>query len=266
MLPSGDAVVAKEPFPSVEDAVAPAARGDEPRGRDLVARATDPTLAGELAAAMDPATVAQLASWFGLPSFAAQEEAAAQAPPPARGEPLDPDLVARRAAHERAIAAVDPAILASLDARAARGASLTRLPPPLRLTVDDDVSVVDQTLIARAGAVAEPREVEIPEALRDDLRECTPQAVLRDLHRSVEEFALQFEVGALATALPPNAGGMVREAMATNWHPPATSSHALQARALLDELAGAKRAPWSRLGRAEPDAAIDPSSKEERPS
>ena len=201
---------------------------------------------------MDPATVLQLASWFGLPSFAAQQEDAAQAPPP-RDEQLDPDLVARRAAHERAIAAVDPAILASIDARRARGATLTRLPPPLRLTVDENVSIVDEAMIARAGAVAEPREVEIPEALRDDLRECTPQAVLRDLHRSVEEFAIQFEVGALTAALPPNAGGMVREAMATNWHPPAAASRMLEARGLLDELAGAKRAPWGPLGRTEPE-------------
>jgi hypothetical protein len=60
--------------------------------------------------------------------------------------------------------------------------------------VNPDVALLDQAMIDKQASIAEPREVEIPDELRDDLRNCTPQALLRDLHRPELFFDKTFEV------------------------------------------------------------------------
>lgn len=204
----------------------------EARARDLV---------------VDPATQAQLARWFGMPStdgaFAARgldvdgDDGDADATPLPDDETAAVDDAARAAA----LAAVEPALLARLW-RHADAAPLTlmgRLPAlPL---VARDLSRLDPARMVRSDAIAEPREVEIPQQLRDDLRECTPQALLRDLERPVFDFAIEFE-RSLAEETPPDAGGLVRAAMQVSaqatFPTPATRELAAQAAATRATRAG----------------------------
>ncbi len=195
----------------------------EKRARDLV---------------IDPAAQAQLARWFGMPSadgaFAARAldpdgDAEAELPDDDRAPVVDD---ATRAA---ALAAVEPALLDRLwrHADGARFTVMSRL-PELAL-VARDLSRLDPSRMVRSDAIAEPREVEIPQALRDDLRECTPQALLRDLERPIFDFALEFERG-LAEDVPPDASRLARAAMAVSaqatFPTPTTRELADQARAM----------------------------------
>src|SRR2546423_4836982 len=122
------------------------------------------------------ATRAELEKWFGLPSFS--ELAEQGAPPP----PDDPEMIAVRERREQALAAVDPALVARiLDRTEVRAETLLQLELTLDVRVDPDIALFDGSLAERAATIAEPREVEISEELRDDLKECVPQALLRDL-------------------------------------------------------------------------------------
>jgi hypothetical protein len=136
---------------------------------------------------IDAATRAELERWFGLPSF---EQAAEKAPPPEE----DPEIALVRERREKAIAAVDPAMLEWHRARIEVQDDLLQFKPSIEVRVNPDVALLDQTMIAKQASIADPREVEIPEELRDDLRTCTPQALLRDLHRPELFFDKTFEV------------------------------------------------------------------------
>ncbi|HWO22713.1 MAG TPA: hypothetical protein VNO30_28330 [Kofleriaceae bacterium] len=180
---------------------------------------------------LDAKTLADLERWFGLPSF--QEVAERGEPPPA----LDPEIEAVREQRAKAIAAVDPALVEAHRRRVESGESLLRFEAVLEVRVDPSVAQIDYAHIENKQAIAEPREVDIPEQLRDDLRECTPQAILRDLHRPELYFDKQFEVVDMAAEQRLDIVAAVAEAMRTSWKlPPLPPSLATEGRALIAEL------------------------------
>lgn len=179
---------------------------------------------------LDAATFAELERWFGLPSF--QEVAEKGEPPPA-----DPELEAARERRAKALAAIDPALVEAHRRRVESGDSLIRFQAAIDLRIDPSVLRIDLDHVERKQAIAEPREVEIPEALRDDLADCTPQAILRDLHRPELYFDKLFEVVDMAAEQRLDIVAAVDDAMRTSWKlPPFERSLAAEARELVAEL------------------------------
>ena len=199
-------------------------------------------LEGEL----DPATHAELQRWFGLPSYQELEDKGIV--------PEDPDVRAVRERREKAIAAVDPVMLEELRKRAApREDILQFFTKAVELRVDPSIARVDMAMIERRSAVAEPREVEISEQLRDDLQDCTPQALLRDLHRPEIDFDKTFEIVDMAADQRMDIVAEVAAAMATNWKlPPLTGSPFGEARQMMLEMRKEQRQPWAPLLSAQP--------------
>lgn len=159
--------------------------GDEPRARDLAAQ---PAPEGH-AHPLDPATMAKLASWFDLPSFdeVAEQQAAARSVSEERSA-TEKLLEAR----SNALANIDPAFMASLDGRRASGATLPQI--PLRETRwERRMIALDETRIPPAMDENDYPEVHIPAPLLKDLKACTPQAQLRDLHRPDKDFYIRLE-------------------------------------------------------------------------
>jgi hypothetical protein len=175
---------------------------------------------------LDTKTRADLERWFGLPSF--QELAEKGEPPPA-----DPELEATRERRAKAMAAVDPALLERHRQRVESGEGLIRFQAVIDVRVDPSLTQIDLDLIEQR-AVAEPREVEIPDQLREDLAECTPQAILRDLHRPETYFDKLFEIVDMAAEQRLDIVAAVDEAMRTSWKlPPLEGSPLIEARALM---------------------------------
>jgi hypothetical protein len=123
-------------------------------------------------------TRADLERWFGLPSFEQVAEQQQKVAPPE-----DPQLAEHRKRAAEALAAVDPALLEALLHRSLPAEELLRSRQIIELRIDPGMARFDQAMIDRQHLIAEPREVEIPQQLIDDLHESTPQALLRDLHR-----------------------------------------------------------------------------------
>jgi hypothetical protein len=189
---------------------------------------------------LDEATRADLERWFGLPSF----EQLAEQKPPERW--VDPDIAEQRKHAAEAIAAVDPALLDALFHRVRPAEELLRYKQTIDIRVDPGIARFDQAMIDRQHQIAEPREVEIPPQLSDDLHEATPQALLRDLHRPEFEFENRRElVDALAEArvdLP----AIVAEAM-TPRKVELLGSTFREGYELVAELRAERRRPWAEL-------------------
>jgi hypothetical protein len=101
-------------------------------------------------------------------------------------------------------------------------------------------------MLERQRSVAEPREIELPEELQDDLRECTPQALLRDLHRAELDFDKVFERVDMSAEQRFDIVAAVAQAMATRWTlPPLRRSPFYEARALILELRDDRHRPWT---------------------
>jgi len=196
---------------------------------------------------IDAATAAELEKWFGLPSF--QELAD-------RGTPIleeDPEVARVRERRDQAIAAVDPAMVEAHRKRTDRCDDLLQFHAVIELRIDPSVALLDLAMIERRHTIAEPREVEISEELKDDLRDCTPQAILRDLHRPELEFQKTFEVIDIAAAQRLDIVAAVADAMATNWKlPPLEGSSFREARELMADLKAERRRPWPELLAAKP--------------
>ena len=203
-----------------------------------------------LEAVVDAATRAELERWFGLPSFTELEEKGLA---PAVE---DPDMVKAREQREQAIAAVDPAFLDVLAGRAFREMIPVRRGVELRLK--ESVSLIDLAHVeSMAAAIADPRERELPEQIRDDLNECTPQALLRDLHRSEEEFSKLFDMVDMAAEQRFDIVAEVRDAMKTRWTlPPLDFAPVREARRTYAEL------KVLRSLSVRPDSDAEPSSGE----
>jgi hypothetical protein len=207
-------------------------RGADLRAGDLVGKT-----AAQLEEELDPATVAQLARWFGLPSFTELAE---------QREESQEELETRERL-EQLEAAVDPALVARLRARDHAGDELIRLTGEVTIHVETPIERLDASFVQRFGAIADPREVEIPYQLEDDLRECTPQALLRDLHRPEETFLAQLELDEEPPPPGPDAMREIREIMTTSFHftPPVPASERLVG--AFSEIRWLRAADWGDL-------------------
>ncbi|MBA3818557.1 MAG: hypothetical protein H0X17_06660 [Deltaproteobacteria bacterium] len=161
---------------------------------------------------IDAATRAELEKWFGLPSFDQVEEQRAREAPVE-----DPEIAAVRERRDRAIAAVDPGLLEAHRLRVEGCDTLIKFKSTIDVHVDPSVALLDLAMIDRQASIAEPREVEISDELREDLRDCTPQALLRDLHRPELDFDKVFEIVDYAAEQRLDAVAAVAEVMTTRW-------------------------------------------------
>jgi hypothetical protein len=196
---------------------------------------------------LDAASQADLERWFGLPSFEQLAETSQIAEPAVD----DPEMVAARERRDRALACVEPALLESLHRRAEP--EVIRFESTIELHVDPSIALVDLGMVDRAYVIAEPREVPIPEQLQDDLHDCTPQAILRDLHRPELDFEKTFEVVDYAAEQRMDIVAMVTEAMATSWKlPPLEGSPFREARGIFASFHAELRQSWAALLAAQP--------------
>ena len=190
---------------------------------------------------LDAATRADLERWFGLPSF----EQVAERPPEQLSEREQgaKEVLDRRA---KAAAAADPAFVAALLARADVDPATLLPRQQLDIDTEHDIAQCDYAMADQRASFAEPREVEIPQQLIDDLHECTPQALLRDLHRAELFFDKMFEIVDVTADQRLDIVAEVAHAMTTSWKLPAMSTlPSIEGRALLDELRRELRSPWS---------------------
>lgn len=191
---------------------------------------------------IDAATRAELERWFGLPSIAqVEEQAKANAPEE------DPDVVAVRERRQKAIEAVDPAMVEAHRRRMEAPDTLIRFRALIDVRVNPDFALLDHSMIDRGSSIADPREVEIPEQLRDDLRDCTPQALLRDLHRPEFEFDKTFEIVDHAAEGRIDVVAAVNEVMTTTYRISTAVSTSIfhEGREILRELRTDRLAPWT---------------------
>jgi hypothetical protein len=188
------------------------------------------------------ATRADLERWFSLPSFEQLADEGKQA-----ARPDDPATDAARTRHDAAVAAADPVFLAAHDRRTTPPDGLIRFKAVIEVGIDPEIALLDLSMIERPLANAEPREVEIPVQLEDDLKTCTPQALLRDLHRAELTFHKTFEVVDFNEDLRFDLAGAVAEAMAPRQNVARSQSPLDEARALIREAHRDRRQPWAAI-------------------
>lgn len=194
---------------------------------------------------LDPATRAQLERWFSLPSFEqlADRGVVPAEPPP----PEDPEAAAQLERRAAAIEAADPTLLAEIAARAERSGDAIRPLPPLASPSDRPIALFDAAM-AELRTIAEPRDYERAMWIEDDLKDCTPQALLRDLHRPELLFDKVFERFDPEAQARFNAIAAVAEAMATRWQNLDFPMYATAlARDALSEVRTTLGQPWAEL-------------------
>lgn len=190
---------------------------------------------------VDAATQRELARWFALPSFdkvvVGQVEAGIQ----------DPEILAVIERRAKACAAVDPVLLEAIRVRTeVEPATLLKHDYHVALRVDPSIAQFDHAMAERAYRIAEPREVELSDELKDDLRECAPQALLRDLHRPELVFEKLFEVIDYAAEQRLDIVAEVDQAMKMNLKlPPLARSPFSEEHALLVKDRANRRLPWT---------------------
>ncbi|HET7500588.1 MAG TPA: hypothetical protein VFK02_06275 [Kofleriaceae bacterium] len=193
---------------------------------------------------IDDATRADLERWFGLPSFEQLAERGVTPEPPPPEE--DPEMVAVRKRRADAIAAVDPAMVEAHRKRTDPPEHLIKFKATIDVRVDPEIGLFDSAMLERQSTIAEPRERELPEELRDDLHDCTPQALLRDLHRPELHYEKTFEIVDVSAEQRFDIVAAVAEAMRTCWTlPPFGPTPLEQARALIRELREDRHRPWT---------------------
>ena len=201
-------------------------------------------LAGEQV--VDEATRRELERWFGLPSFQQLADEGKQAEePPAE----DPAIKAVREQRERAVACVDPALVARIEHRVEKNPeTLLTFAARIEVRVDPDVAMLDLAMIERVHTVAEPREVERPDDIEDHLKDRAPQALLRDLHRPETDFTKSFEVIDYGAEQRVDAVAAVDTAMKTSWQlPPLGPTPGREGAALLAEVRAERSQSWPAL-------------------
>lgn len=192
---------------------------------------------------IDAATRAELERWFSLPSF--EQAAEQQANEPAVGALADPEVQKVAKQREAALAEIDPALVAAIFARTDDNHDrILQFRSSLEVHVSEDFGVVDEALIDKV--VAEPREYELGDELREAMQECTPQALLRDLHRPELDFDKQFEVVDVAAEQRIDIVAEVKIAMSTSWKlPPLDASPLIASKADIDEVRRIRAKPWT---------------------
>ena len=180
---------------------------------------------------IDASTQRDLERWFGLPSFTQLSEEGKTASPGPTAD-IDPEVAAVIERREKALANIDPRFLESIYARHGDDPEAILV---FEKTIDvrvaeKDFGAVDEAFVERAGLIAEPREYELSEELKDDLKECTPQALLRDLHRSERHFDLTLEYPDPADIGTERVDVVqeVKTAMTTRWVMPPPSAPPLE--------------------------------------
>ena len=194
-----------------------------------------------MADVVDLATQRELQTWFALPSF----QQVTETQPVAE----DPEIVEVRERRAKACAAVDPALLEWIHVRT-EVTPETLLHNTFHVDIHLDPSIVQFDIDAAERQLkhAEPREVEIGEELKDDLKECTPQALLRDLHRPELVFEKLFEVVDVAAEQKLDIVAEVDAAMKMNLRlPPLGLSPFEEERRLLVGDRANRRLPWTKL-------------------
>ncbi|HEY5924708.1 MAG TPA: hypothetical protein VIV11_23675 [Kofleriaceae bacterium] len=201
----------------------------------------DPKVKQLLDSTTGTATDADLARWFSLPSF---QQIAEQ---PSAEPVVDEEMQAVIERRERALASVDPRFVAALYERNEdRPVTLLKFKPSIDVHVDEQFGMLDEAMIERAASIAEPREIEISDELRDDMNECTPQALLRDLHRAELDFDKQFEIVDFAAEQRFDIVAEVKTAMATSWKLPELGPSPFSASAaVLDGVRAQRRQRWT---------------------
>lgn len=183
-----------------------------------------------------------LARWFSLPSFQQVEEekqADAAAPDPEREA-----IVSKRA---KALENIDPELVKAIHLRTDENPiDLIYFKPNVEVHIDTNFGNIDQALIDKQLALAEPRIYELPPELQDELNECTPQALLRDLHRPEDTFEKQFEIADEEAERKIDVVAEIERAMTTSWKLPPFEKHPLiEARRVLTDLAADMNRPWT---------------------
>lgn len=204
---------------------------DERKVKDLIEQGQVP---------LDPQTQADLEKWFGLPSVTELEEQGKLA------GPADAEMAEVIERRERALAAIDRALLDEIRLRT------EDIPNPIGqpvqivdVVIDENIALFDHVMLEKIASIADPREVEIPDALIDALKECTPQALLRDLHRPEFFFDKTFEVIDAAAEQRMDAIAEARTAMTTSWKLPVVRKKPVEeSREALAELNNHRRQPW----------------------
>ena len=154
---------------------------DEPRARDVAAAKST----ADLEERLDPETVRQLAAWFGLPSYQQLEEERAAANAPTEDSERAAEI---REMEAKIDAVVDRELLDRIFSWPTAGDAMFDEIVPPELHLRERLLLSDERFSEVLGAIGEPREVQIPRELEEDLQECTPQAMLRDLYRPEPQF------------------------------------------------------------------------------
>lgn len=216
---------------------------DKPKPDPKVKQLLERDLAQPLDEVVDAATAAELEKWFGLPSFQEVKEREAAA---AAAAAADPELVETLERQANAIAAVDPEFLAAVLRRIAHYDDRLELRMSIVLHVGRSIALFDPSMADRGFMMGQPHEVEISEELKDALEECSPQALLRDLHRPELAFEKTFEVVDFGQRI--DGVAEVSAAMAADLKlPPLDRSPFYQTAHLLDELRNVRKQPWPAL-------------------
>jgi hypothetical protein len=212
-------------------------RPHEPTVRELLDGAS-------LDSVVDATTQAELVKWFALPSVEVAREQGMELPE-------DPELVAYREARARALAAVDPWILETVNRRVDDNTeAMITFNAIIDIRIKTEMGCFDYAAAAAQVIAIEPREREIDEELRDEMKEVAPQALLRDLHRPEDEFQKQFELIDPSAAQRYDIVAEVADVMRTNWRlPPLPDITPLeeQRRLLAGDRATRRRAWWTEI-------------------
>ncbi len=164
-------------------------RTNDLRAKDLLTRPR-----AEVEADLDPATLAELSSWFDRPNAALIEDQATTA------AIEDAETTAFQEAQQRrakACAAADPAFVRHIERHeTARPLPVAR--PPIRVVIDETIVLpLVRHQLERQSAeepISDERSYDLPADLNDILaKHNAPQALLRDLYRPITDFELRLE-------------------------------------------------------------------------
>jgi hypothetical protein len=209
---------------------------DEPKVKDL--------LAGRpLSDVIDAATQRELERWFGAPSAMELRDRGVEI------EVEDPAIAEVKARRQAAIALVDPGLLEWIRMRTqVTPETLIQFDPKIELKVDPGILMIDADRARHGMSFSDTREVEIAERVQDDLKECTPQALLRDLHRPELDFDKTFEIVDIVAEQRVDASAEVARVMRTSWKVELSpESPVAQGHQVFAELRAARQRPWVEL-------------------
>jgi hypothetical protein len=162
----------------------------EPRVRDLLRSAPN---IPDVTANLDAKTQADLARWFGLPSIDSSQAPTLSASNSELDE--DPEQAEARKRRDAAMAAADPRFLDKVFGWFDRADALTfdeSAGLALQVRHSKDVTIAGD--FSSTVVVGKVVDRELPYGVEGNLRDCAPQALLRDLYRPEMFFRKEFEL------------------------------------------------------------------------